>query len=387
MRTESRHLQRNSNRHSNRPLRPNNGVRSTNIWSFFKSPSGLNRSVRRENDRQVGNLGSIVTETGKSSQRVKERDIGRPWASLVVLLLALWLELVPATLEAAGVARPDGPPAPTIVFMTDFGVANDAVAICKGVMWSINPDLRIVDLTHQVTPYSILDGARFLAGASPYYPSSTVFVTVIDPGVGSARKAVVVKSKRGQYFVLPDNGLITLVADRDGIEGAREITNPSWMRGEAISSSFHGRDIFSPVGAHLAQGEDWTEVGPELEVKSLVRLNIPLAKKDEKGIAGEIIALDDPFGSLISNIEGKDFLSLGYAQGDKVRVTLGERRMVLLFAKTFSDVPVAEPLVYIDSRGYVGLAVNQRDFARTYSVKPPLPIFVARKGKEGSEHE
>ena len=278
--------------------------------------------------------------------------------------------------------RPDGSRAPTIVFMTDFGVANDAVAICKGVMWSIIPDLRIVDLTHQVTPYSILDGARFLVGASPYYPSGTVFVTVIDPGVGSTRKAVVVKSKRGQYFVLPDNGLITLVQDRDGIEGAREITNPSWMRGEAISSTFHGRDIFSPVGAHLAQGEDWSEVGPELEVKNLVRLNIPVARKDEKGIAGEIIALDDPFGSLISNIEGKDFLSLGYSWGGKVRVTLGERQMILPFVKTFSDVPVGEPLLYIDSRGYLGLAVNQRDFAQTYNAKPPLPLFIPRQGIE-----
>ena len=278
--------------------------------------------------------------------------------------------------------RPDGSRAPTIVFMTDFGVANDAVAICKGVMWSITPDLRIVDLTHQVTPYSILDGARFLVGASPYYPSGTVFVTVIDPGVGSTRKAVVVKSKRGQYFVPPDNGLITLVQDRDGIEGAREITNPSWMRGEAISSTFHGRDIFSPVGAHLAQGEDWSEVGPELEVKNLVRLNIPVARKDEKGIAGEIIALDDPFGSLISNIEGKDFLSLGYSWGGKVRVTLGERQMILPFVKTFSDVPVGEPLLYIDSRGYLGLAVNQRDFAQTYNAKPPLPLFIPRQGIE-----
>ena len=327
----------------------------------------------------------MVTKPDQSSaRRGDERDARAQRASLLVLLVALSLVLVPATPVAAGLPRRDGSHAPTIVFMTDFGVANDAVAICKGVMWSIAPDLRIVDLTHQVPPYSILDGARFLAGASPYYPSGTVFVTVIDPGVGSSRKAVVVKSKHGQYFVLPDNGLITLVEDRDGIEGAREITNPSWMRREAISSTFHGRDIFSPVGAHLAQGEDWTEVGPELEVKSLVRLNIPLAKKDEKGIAGEVIALDDPFGSLISNIEAKDFLSLGYSCGGKVSVTLGERQMILPFVKTFSDVPVGEPLLYIDSRGYLGLAVNQRDFAQTYNVKPPLPLFVARKGKESS---
>src|SRR5271157_5225371 len=107
-------------------------------------------------------------------------------------------------------------PPPTVVFMTDFGVVDDSVALCKGVMYSIAPDLRIVDLTHEVTPFSILDGARFLYGSTPYFPAGTLFVVVIDPGVGSARKAVVVKSKRGQYFVLPDNGLMTLVQDRDG---------------------------------------------------------------------------------------------------------------------------------------------------------------------------
>src|SRR5438552_4713697 len=163
---------------------------------------------------------------------------------------------------------------PTIVFMTDFGTADDSVAICKGVMYSIAPEARIVDLTHQVTPYSILDGARFLYGATPYFPAGTVFVAVIDPGVGSTRRAVVVKSKRGQYFVLPDNGLMTLVQDRDGIEAAREITNRDWMIGWALSSTFHGRDIFSPVAAHLAHGEDWAQVGPEIAVNRLIRLDV-----------------------------------------------------------------------------------------------------------------
>jgi len=148
---------------------------------------------------------------------------------------------------------------PTIVFMTDFGTANDAVAICKAVMLSISPGARIMDITHQVTPFSIEEGARFLAGVTPYYPQGTVFLVVIDPGVGTSRKAVIVKTKKSQYFVLPDNGLITPVADRDGIEGAREITNPAWMIGDKISSTFHGRDIFSPAAAHLAEGEDWTQ--------------------------------------------------------------------------------------------------------------------------------
>ena len=266
---------------------------------------------------------------------------------------------------------------PTIVFMTDFGIDNDAVPICNGVMWGIDPNVRIVDLTHAVTPYSILDGARFLYGATPYYPAGTVFVVVIDPTVGSSRKAVVVKSKRGQYFVLPDNGLMTLVEHRDGIEGMREITNPAWMVGKAISSTFHGRDIFSPVGAHLARGEDWTQLGPEM--RKLVRLDIQAARLDAKGIVGDVVALDTPFGNLISNIEADEFLKLGYARGDQVRVRLGDREMVLPFVKTFSDVPLAKPLLYVDSRGRIALALNQGNFSRVYGSKPPLQLFIPRK--------
>jgi S-adenosylmethionine hydrolase len=268
---------------------------------------------------------------------------------------------------------------PTIVFMTDFGVVDDSVAICKGVMLSVTPDLRIVDLTHQVTPYSILDGARYLFGATPYYPAGTVFVVVVDPGVGSTRKAVVVKSKRGEYFVLPDNGLITLVASRDGLEGAREITNRDWMIGSALSSTFHGRDIFSPVGAHLARGDDWTQVGPELAVDKLVRLDLAPVKTDERGLHGEIIATDGPFGNLVTNIDGTDFLKLGYQHGDKVRVTFGSEVLVLPFVRTFSDVPLKEPLLYIDSRGRVGLAVNQGSFAAAHKIKPPVSLDLARK--------
>src|SRR5271170_5277806 len=187
--------------------------------------------------------------------------------------------------RAASAENAPGKVIPTIVFMTDFGTVDDSVAICRGVMYSIAPDVRVVDLTHQVTPFSILDGARFLYGATPYYPAGAVFVVVVDTTVGSTRKAVVVKSKRGQYFVLPDNGLMTLVQDRDGIESAREITNPAWMIGAALSSTFHGRDIFSPAGAHLARGDDWTTAGPTLDVAKLVRLNLTPAKLDDRGLS------------------------------------------------------------------------------------------------------
>ena len=267
---------------------------------------------------------------------------------------------------------------PTIVFMTDFGTVDDSVPICKGVMWSIAPDVRIVDLSHQVTPFSIRDGARYLYGATPYYPSGTVFVVVIDPTVGSTRKAVVIRSKRRQYFVLPDNGLITLVAERDGLEAAREITNPEWMIGSALSSTFHGRDIFSPAGAHLSRGDDWTQVGPELDLAKLVRLDWKSASPDSKGLHGEVIATDGPFGNLVTNVDADDFLRLGYQRGQSVPLEFGSTKLELPFVRTFSDVPLKKPLLYIDSRGRLGLAVNQDSFATIYGIKPPAAFFIPR---------
>jgi hypothetical protein len=290
------------------------------------------------------------------------------------MLALIFLAVLPCCSRAADSTAPP----PTIVFMTDFGVIDDSVAICRGVMYSIEPHLRIVDLTHQVTPYSILDGARFLHGVTPYYPAGTVFVVVIDPTVGSARKAIVVKSRRGQYFVLPDNGLMTLVQDRDGLEAAREITNREWMIGDALSSTFHGRDIFSPAGAHLAHGQDWNQVGPELDVNQLVRLTLAAAKLDDHALHGEVIATDGPFGNLVTNISGEDFLKLGYGRGQNVHVAFGKTELNIPFVRTFSDVPLKKPLMYVDSRGRLGFAVNQGNFAATYNIKPPIPINIDR---------
>jgi len=296
----------------------------------------------------------------------------------------IWAQLlcVGITLFFAGnlvAQQPSVPPPPTVVFMTDFGVLDDSVALCKGVMYGIAPNLRIVDLTHQVIPFSIGDGARYLFGASPYFPAGTVFVVVIDPGVGSSRKAVVVKSKRGQFFVLPDNGLMTLVEDRDGIDSIRQITNPEWMVGAKISSTFHGRDIFSPVAAHLARGDDWTQVGPPL--KTLVKLDVRPVTLDAKGLSGEVIALDGPYGNLITNISDEDFVKLGYQLGDKLKVTIAGREIAMPFVRTFSDVPVKQPLLFIDSRGRASFAVNQSSFAATYNIQPPQTIFIPRKSQ------
>ncbi len=235
---------------------------------------------------------------------------------------------------------------PTIVFMTDFGTANDAVAVCKAVMLSIAPDTRIMDITHRVT--------------------------------GTSRKAVIVKSKKGQYFVLPDNGLITPVLDRDGLESAREITNPNWVIQAPLSSTFHGRDIFSPAGAHLAAGWDFNLVGPE--IPQLVRLTLKASATNDKGIAGDIIALDDPFGSLVTDIPGEEFKRLGYNRGDKLRVEINKKPVILSYAKTFMDVPVGDSLLFIDSRDRVSIAVNQGSYSKKFDVEPPGNIFIPRKG-------
>ncbi len=302
-------------------------------------------------------------------------------AALLLLAASAWLQSCkkPETEQGSQTASAAAPASrPILVFMTDFGTANDAVAICKAVMLGIAPDARIMDITHQVTPYSIEEGARDLAGVTPYYPAGTVFVGVIDPGVGTNRKAVVVKSKKGQYFVVPDNGLVSPVIDRDGLDSAREITNSSWMIGDAISSTFHGRDIFSPVGAHLAAGWDYTLVGPT--VQQLVRMTPKTATITDTGIEGDIIALDDPFGSLITDIPGEAFKNLGYAPGEQVTVQLNKKSFTLPYMKTFMDVPVGEPLLYVDSRGRIGLALNQRNFSEVNKIAPPESIFIPKKG-------
>lgn len=308
----------------------------------------------------------------KEEMTKRTESLLKPILRTTALALLLLFSVAPSTAQQS-IANP------RIVLMTDFGHLDDSVAICKGVMISVNPDAQIVDLLHDVTPFSVADGARFLAGTAPYYPAGTVFVVVIDPGVGSKRKAVVARSRKGQYFVLPDNGLLTPIQDRDGIDDVREIQNPKWMIGAGISSTFHGRDIFSPVAAHLAKGDNISDVGRKLNPAELVRLQIPQAAMDGTQLRGEVFATDGPYGNIITNITREQFEKLGYKIGDTVPFQLGNRQLEIPFVKTFSDVPIDKPLFYIDSRGRLGIAINQGDFAKVYNAKPPLPIIIPTK--------
>ncbi|MFI5057270.1 MAG: S-adenosyl-l-methionine hydroxide adenosyltransferase family protein [Candidatus Acidiferrales bacterium] len=296
---------------------------------------------------------------------------------LVVALASVSCTQQPAGNDGSAASQATAMRRPTIVFMTDFGTANDAVAICRAVIFNIVPDIRLTDITHQVTPFSIEEASRFLAGVTPYYPPGTVFLVVVDPGVGTSRKAVIAKSKKGQYFVLPDNGLITSVIERDGFDSAREITNRDWMIQAAVSSTFHGRDIFSPAAAHLAAGWDYHLAGPE--VAQLVQLTPKSSTTTDKGIEGDIISLDDPFGSLVTDIPIEEFKKLGYNLGEKVTVQINKKPVSLPYVKTFMDVPVGELLLYIDSRDRVGIAINQGNYSKKFDITPPGTIFIPRK--------
>jgi hypothetical protein len=289
-----------------------------------------------------------------------------------------WAAIAAALVLPSGVAQ-QSTSTKVVGFMTDFDVKDDAVGICKAVMDGVAPGVRIIDITHQSEPYNIAMGARFLAGSAPYFPKDAVFVVVIDPGVGSTRKAIIAKSRVGQLFVLPDNGLLTLVQDRDGIAEAREITNPAWMIGSGISSTFHGRDIFSPAGAHLARGDDWTTAGPALDVAKLVHLDLKSATVDATGLHGQVIGTDGPFGNLVLDVPRETFAELGYKHGDEVPILLGGKHYTFPFVKTFSDVPVGKELVYIDSRGRLSIGMNQRNFSEIYKVGEGAELSIPKK--------
>ncbi len=294
----------------------------------------------------------------------------------VLAVLALGLAMAAS---GPSTAQPTAPATRTIGFMTDFALTDDSVAICKAVMEGVAPGVHILDITHVVEPYNIAEAARYLAGAAPYFPKDAVFIVVVDPGVGSTRKAIIAESGRGQYFVLPDNGILTLVQDQSGLMGAREITNPAWMIGAKTSSTFHGRDIFSPTAAHLARGDDWTDAGPAVDIAKLVRLDLKTATLTDRGVTAQVIGTDGPYGNLIFNLPSETFAKAGYVLGDTVALTLDGKPYRVPFVRTFSDVPISQPLLYIDSRGRLSLGLNQRNFAETYKVPDGSDLNIPRK--------
>lgn len=262
-----------------------------------------------------------------------------------------------------------------LVFQTDFGLVDGAVSAMYGVAYCVCPELKIHDLTHDITPYSIWEASYRLIQTLSYWPEETVFVSVVDPGVGTSRRSVVAKTKSGKYIVTPDNGTLTHVLRLDGIEAVREIdeqVNRLPRSGE--SYTFYGRDVYAYTGARLASGMiDFAGVGPELPVSSLVRLPVVEPYLDGEAACGTIDVLDVRFGSLWTNIPRKLFLETGIRYGDRVSITIENDtrtvyRNIILFAKSFADVYVGEALAYVNSLDCVAVAINQGSFARAYNI-------------------
>ena len=262
-----------------------------------------------------------------------------------------------------------------LVFQTDFGLVDGAVSAMYGVAYTVMPELKIHDLTHDITPYNIWEASYRLIQTINYWPEGTVFVSVVDPGVGSDRKSVVVKTNSGRYIVTPDNGTLTHVIRLEGIAAAREIDehiNRLPRSGE--SYTFHGRDVYAFTGARLASGIiDFEGVGPEIPVDSLASLPIVEPYLENKAACGTIDVLDVRFGSLWTNIPRTLFLETGIQYGDRVCITIENDtrcvyRNIILFVRSFADVNVGEALTYVNSLDCVAVAINQGSFARAYNV-------------------
>ena len=262
-----------------------------------------------------------------------------------------------------------------LVLQSDFGTADGAVSAMYGVAVGVSPELRICDLTHEIPQYDIWEASYRLIQTIAYWPEGTVFVSVVDPGVGSERRSIVVRTKGGRYVVTPDNGTLTHVKRMMGIVEAREIDETvNRLAGSGESYTFHGRDVFVYTGARLASGViDYAGVGPQIDVENIVELPVVEPTFDGERVSGTIDVLDVRFGSLWTNISRTQFSQLGVEHGQKVEVSIedGTRTVyknLLTYARSFADVYVGEPLVYVNSLDCMAVAINQGSFARAYGI-------------------
>lgn len=262
-----------------------------------------------------------------------------------------------------------------LVFQTDFGTADGAVSAMYGVAYGVNSALKIFDLTHEIEPYNIWEASYRLIQTLSYWKEGSVFVSVVDPGVGSTRRSIVAKTKDGHFIVTPDNGTLTHIKRLIGLEEARlidETVNRLPNSGE--SYTFYGRDVYAFTGARLASGTiTYEQVGEKVDVDSVVELPVTPPVIEDGWAIGTIDVLDIRFGSLWTNIPRQMFLSLNIKYGDRVEVKIDNDtrtlyRNFLVFSKSFADVYVGEPLVYINSLGCLAIAINQGSFTKAYNI-------------------
>ncbi|WQW39958.1 S-adenosyl-l-methionine hydroxide adenosyltransferase family protein [Helicobacter pylori] len=262
-----------------------------------------------------------------------------------------------------------------LILQTDFSLKDGAVSAMKGVAFSVNSNLKIFDLTHEIPPYNIWEGAYRLYQTASYWPKGSVFVSVVDPGVGTNRKSVVLKTKNGQYFVSPDNGTLTLVAQTLGIDSVREIDEKAnRLKGSEKSYTFHGRDVYAYTGARLASGAiTFDQVGPELPAK-VVEIPYQKAKATKGEVKGNIPILDIQYGNVWSNISDKLLNQAKIKRNDILCVTIskGSKKQYegkMPYVASFGGVLKGQPLVYLNSLLNVSVALNRDNFAQKHQIK------------------
>ncbi|MBZ5500456.1 MAG: SAM-dependent chlorinase/fluorinase [Acidobacteriia bacterium] len=258
-----------------------------------------------------------------------------------------------------------------ITLLTDFGLRDSFVAAMKGVMLGVNPDLAFVDISHLVSPHDIHSGAFTLAQAYSYFPLGTIHVAVVDPGVGTARKALVV-SAGGHFFVAPDNGILTYVLDREDGFVAHEIAADHYFR-KPVSSTFHGRDIFAPVAAWLSRDITLPQFGPEL--KQPARLQIPAVTRVRDALVqGAVLAVDN-FGNLVTNLKPDDVPVYGSTGNRACKVVAGQRE-ITIFKRSFGEGARGELFVIPGSSGYLEIVMRDRSAAAELHLGPGAPVGV-----------
>ncbi len=262
-----------------------------------------------------------------------------------------------------------------LILQTDFSLKDGAVSAMKGVAFSVDHNLKIFDLTHEIPPYNIWEGAYRLYQTASYWPEGSVFVSVVDPGVGTNRKSVVLKTKNNQYFVSPDNGTLTLVAQTLGIDSVREIDEKAnRLKGSEKSYTFHGRDVYAYTGARLASGAiPFEQVGPKLPSK-VVEIPYQKAKATKGEVKGNIPILDIQYGNVWSNISAKLLNQAGIKLNDTLCVTIfkdSEKKYEgkMPYVASFGNVPKGQPLVYLNSLLNVSVALNMDNFAQKHQIK------------------
>ncbi len=264
-----------------------------------------------------------------------------------------------------------------IIMITDFGFKDFYVGAMKGAMYKVFPQAKIDEISHGVSKFDIKEGAYTLAKAAPEFPTGTVFVGVIDPGVGTQRKPIAMKTKNGNYFVAPDNGLLTLIDGSMGVAEVREITNRDVMRQDVQSSTFHGRDIFGPAAAHLAKGFAFEKIGPVL--KEYVQLPISFAKIVDDTIVGQIDVIDE-YGNVITNIRPDLFEALGIQGGKTIEIEFSNRKKVLCkYVKAYGDVPVGSGAGLFGSGGVFEVAINQGNLAEDLKLEATGKCIVRKE--------